>query len=199
MNGPGAGTVRYKKLTTVCIKLCILLSLLFVNFLDAAPIDTEYRLKAALIYKLTKFIEWPELPTGQTLDTFGICLLGKDQFGDALDSLSKRSVKKIPIEIHRHTQSETVDSHCQIVYISSSKRGFIDIILQSLRSRPILTLSDLDDFAEQGGILQFTTGKQRIGFTINMESARQAKLNMAAPLLDLATLIDGPAVHNAIK
>jgi hypothetical protein len=176
-----------------------LLFLLFANSLEAAPSDTEYRLKAALIYKLTKFIEWPVLPRGQKLDTFGVCLLGEDQFGDALDSLSKRSVKNAPIEIYRHAQSEAIDSHCQIVYISSSKRGFIDSILQSLRGRPILSLSDLDEFAEQGGILQFTTGKQRIGFTINMENARQAKLTIAAPLLDLATLIDEPAVNKAIK
>jgi hypothetical protein len=154
----------------------------------AAPTD-EYQLKAALIYKLTKFIEWPEAAEGRALESFGICLLGDDLFGDSLDALAKRKAKDMPIMIYRHAHSEAIDQRCQILFISDSKQAFLGSILQSLQGRPILTLGDMQGFAERGGILQFTRGKKRIGFLINLESAKQSQLTIAAPLLDLATVI----------
>lgn len=158
--------------------------------LGAAPPTAEYKLKAALIYKLTKFIEWPQLQVDQARDAFGICLLGVDNFGDALDALQERKAKELPIAVYRHTQSEAIDERCQIVFISDSKQAFMKPILQSLQARPILTLGDMEEFAVQGGILQFTRGKKRIGFLINLESAKKSQLTIAAPLLDLATLVD---------
>ncbi len=182
---------RLRVLASTCRRLCILILLTGVSaHLGAAPPTAEYKLKAALIYKLTKFIEWPQLQVDQARDAFGICLLGEDNFGDALDALQERKAKELPIAVYRHTQSEAIDERCQIVFISDSKQAFMKPILQSLQARPILTLGDMEEFAVQGGILQFTRGKKRIGFLINLESAKKSQLTIAAPLLDLATVVD---------
>jgi hypothetical protein len=181
----------FRRTTAVLTRLCVLLLLAGLSLpLFAAPPTAEYKLKAALIYKLTKFIEWPKPQQGQTVSSFGICLLGDDHFGDALDALEERKAKGKPIAVYRHSQSDAVDDSCQIVIISDSKKAFLSPILQSLQGRPILTLGDMDGFAEQGGILQFTRGKKRIGFLINLESVKAAQLTIAAPLLDLATVVD---------
>jgi hypothetical protein len=186
------------RIAAVFRPMCILLLLAGVSVnLSAAPPTAEYKLKAALIYKLTKFIDWPQSQTGNDRDDFGICLLGDDEFGDALDALEDRKAKELPITIYRHSQSEAIDNRCQIVFISDSKQAFLKPILQSLHARPILTLGDTDGFAEQGGILQFTRGKKRIGFMVNLQSAKKSQLTIAAPLLDLATVV-GAAPH-AVK
>ncbi|MCU7878979.1 MAG: YfiR family protein, partial [Candidatus Thiodiazotropha sp. (ex Lucinoma borealis)] len=108
------------------------------------------------------------------------CLLGLGRIKD---------ITRSKTHLHRLSQSDAVDTRCQIVFISESKHAFIKPILQSLQNRPILTLSDMANFAEQGGILQFTAGKKRIGFLINLKSAKQSNLTIAAPLLDLATVV----------
>lgn len=181
---------EYGLITAICMQLCMLLFLTGISLhLYAATPSSEYKLKAALIYKLTKFIEWPDQQMGQPEHNFGICLLGEDNFGEALDTLQERKVKDLPITVHRLSQSDAVDTRCQIVFISESKHAFIKPILQSLQNRPILTLSDMANFAEQGGILQFTAGKKRIGFLINLKSAKRSNLTIAAPLLDLATVV----------
>ena len=99
-------------------------------------------------------------------------------------------MKDIPIQVYRHSQSEAIGENCQIVYISESKKAFLNPILQSLAGTPILTLSDIEGFAEQGGMLQFTYLSKRIGFLINQQSAKASHLTIAAPLLDLATVVD---------
>jgi hypothetical protein len=163
------------------------------NSLATETVAPEYKLKAALIYKLTHFVSWPE----QSLDTgkgrrkiFAICILGDNPFGDVLEPLRNRNVKGAPIQIKYFDQSEDIASACQLLFISDSKRAFIQPILQLFSGQATLTLSDIDDFASQGGIIELTQGDNKIGFTINPNQARRAGLSIAAPLLDLATIVD---------
>ncbi len=168
--------------------LLLLLLLACVDLHSAGLASSEYKLKAALIYKLTRFVEWP----GDALagESFGICLLGRDDFGSALDALETREVRHKPIRIQRFVQSESVDESCQILFVSKSKRPFLGNILRTLARQPILTISDLDRFAEKGGMIEFTRGRKRIGFRINLQRANSAGLKIAAPLLELATIVE---------
>ena len=156
--------------------------------LGGGVVSPEYKLKAALLYKLTRFIEWPEL--AKKYSTFGICLLGRDDFGNALDALESRKVEQRPIRIHRFVQSEAVDERCQILFISESKRPFLKPILRTLSRYPILTIGDVEKFAELGGMIEFTRGHKRIGFRINLKQANAVGLKIAAPLLELATIVE---------
>ncbi|WP_456373662.1 YfiR family protein [Thiolapillus sp.] len=169
--------------------LLILLMLLPATIGSAALVSSEYRLKAALIYKLTRFVEWPDAKN-QTEEDFGICILGRDDFGGALDALEKRTVNEHPIRIHRFVQSEAVDARCQILFISESKRPFLRKILRFVSQYPVLTISDMEGFARRGGMIEFTQGEKRIGFRINLGQAVSAGLKIAAPLLDLAAIIE---------
>ncbi|MES9829554.1 MAG: YfiR family protein [Candidatus Thiodiazotropha sp.] len=177
--------------------VCILLLTAIPLSSHAGRSLSEYRLKAALIYRLTKFVEWPVLYLNQHQRSFGVCLLGEDEFGNALDELEERKVRGLPISVYRFSQSGDINKQCQIVFISNSKRAFVRQILQRMQGIPILTLSDMAEFAEQGGMLQFTTGKNRIGFIINLESAKQSSLTIAAPLVELSTVVN--AGHETIK
>lgn len=168
------------------VALLLLLSPMQIE--SAGLVSSEYKLKAALIYKLTRFVEWPaEAGSG---DSFGICLLGRDDFGSALDALESRTVGDKPIRIQRFVQSEAVNRSCQILFISESKRPFLRTILNSLAHLPLLTIGDVDQFAEKGGMIELTRGRKRIGFRINLQRANRAGLKIAAPLLELATIVE---------
>ena len=171
--------------------LCLLLLCsLSVQGYAEESVSTEYQLKAALIYKLAKFIEWPDGTHALAAKHFKICILGEDHFGSAIDALEKRKLKDMPIRIQRFNQSEAIDSGCKVLYVSKMKRPFLHSILKNINKLPILTLSDMEGFADEGGIIQFTRGKKRIGFQINQGRARDSGLTIAAPLLDLSTIVD---------
>lgn len=159
-----------------------------MHAISGNPSSAEYKLKAALLYKLTKFVEWPKQDAGAAERPFGLCVLGEDHFGSALNALEERKVVGRAISIRRLEQSEAVTGNCDLVFISNSKQAFLGSILQTLAARPILSVGDIENFAEQGGIIQFTTGK-RIGFKINIKHAKLSGLKIAAPLLQLATIV----------
>ena len=170
--------------------VCLLLALILLpECLLAAPATDEYKFKAVLIYKLTKFVEWPDSIPGRNGGSFDICLLGDDVFGSNLDILEGRMAAGQPVRVRRFSQSVSVDSHCHILFISSSKQAFLNSILNKLRDQPILTLGDSEGFAEQGGMIQFVRDNNRFGFKINLESAKRSGLLIAAPLLDLSTVV----------
>ncbi len=160
---------------------------------SAGPGASEYALKAALIYKLTRFVRWPDGRDRRPDDTFGVCLLGRDDFGPALDALEGRTVNGLPITIHRFSQSREINRNCQMLFISDSKKAFVGPITGTLADQAVLTIGDCSGFAERGGMIQFVRHGRRVGFRINLHRAQEAGLKVAAPLLQLATIVkDSP-------
>jgi len=170
----------------ICLTV-LCLGLLTSFFAAANPVAEEYKLKAALVYKLAKFITWPERE-GET-NKFGICVLGRDDFGPALSALEGRRLGEKTITIHRFAQSSGIRDDCRIVFVSRSKKAFITDIARTLGTRPILTVGDSRDFAAQGGMIELTLEGGRIGFRINLARAEQAGLKIAAPLLGIARIV----------
>ncbi len=150
--------------------------------------STEYQLKSVLLYKLTRFVDWPQNESN-AVGSFKICVLGRDDFGRSLDALEKYKVKGAPIKVSRFTLSEQVDMSCRILFISDSKQPFIREITRQLEAYPILTVGDSDQFAEQGGMIQFVMKQRKIGFQINLQKVSDCKLKIAAPLLQMSTIV----------
>ena len=60
------------------------------------------------------------------------------------------------------------------------------------RRAAILTVSDGDGFASQGGIIQFFTDKNRIRIRINLDAAEAANLTISSKLLRVAEVVRTP-------
>jgi len=170
----------------------VFLLLVLARPAPAGAAASEYALKAALMYKLTRFVRWPDGRDHRPDNTFGVCLLGRDDFGPALDALQGRTVNGLPITVHRFSQSREINRDCQMLFISDSKKAFVGPITGTLADQAVLTIGDCSGFAEGGGMIQFVHHGRRVGFRINLHRVREAGLKVAAPLLQLATIVDGP-------
>jgi len=76
---------------------------------------------------------------------------------------------------------------CQALFISASEKSRMSDIVAELKSRPVLTVSEVDGFAERGGgMVNLVAGQNRINMEINREVASQARLSISSQLLKLA-------------
>jgi hypothetical protein len=75
---------------------------------------------------------------------------------------------------------------CQMLFISSSERHRLQVLLPEAHRRGILTVSDMRDFARLGGIFSLLTIDNRIVFDLNLSSADKASLAFSSHLLKLA-------------
>ena len=148
----------------------------------AEPPAREYSLKAAFIYHLSQFIDWP---AGDENRAFRICVLGADPFGDSLKALEKRSHKNQAIEIY-FPQSMLQARECHIIYLAQELRGSTASILAQLRDYGVLTVSSLPGFIDQGGMVGFVLEDGKVRLEINAGATRRAKFKLSAKLLEVA-------------
>lgn len=145
---------------------------------------SEYQVKAAFLYNFAKFVEWPALANPAFPIT--MCVLGKDPFGKALESVMEgKTVNGRPIVIRR-TNDLAVARSCQVLFLSASEAGRAGEIVKGLRDASVLTVSDLDRFTEAGGVIALVMEGQRVRFRINSKAAAFANLKISSKLLQLA-------------
>ncbi len=167
----------------------LLLSSVFVAGSAWAAEFDEYAVKAAYLYNFAKFVEWPPETFATDDAPLRICVAGDNPFGDALASLSGKKVASHPVEV-RVIPATANFNPCHIVFISRSEQGRFKALLTKLHHLPILTVSDIGDFAKADGIIGLIEADQRIRFNINLPVARQAGLKLSSQLLKLANIVE---------
>lgn len=140
----------------------------------------ETKVKAAYLYHLIKFVEWPS-PSGEA---FRVCVHGSETIGGMLGELSNRQVRDRPLKI----EIEGDPARCQLLYIGRGDKDLPDLLART-RRLPILTVSDADEFARRGGIVGFYSEAGKIRLEINPEAARAANLRISAKLMELARTV----------
>ncbi len=154
-----------------------------------APAASEFDVKAAYLYNLGKFVEWPEPALAH--DSFAICVLGRDPFGPILDAtLDGQTLKGKPAVARRIARVQDA-AGCRTLFISASQRAHLPHILAAVSGMPVLTVSDIEGFAARGGMLQFVLDDRRLRFESNMASAASAGLTLNAQLLQVAKSVRG--------
>ena len=143
----------------------------------------EYDVKAAILYNLLKFVEWPADAFAAANTPVAICVLGADPFGALLDdSVRGHQVGGRGIVVRRLTE---VAPGCHVLFISLSETRRLSMILDRLRTMSVLTVGEQEQFVDGGGIIELRT-EDRVRFAINVEAADRARLRLSARLLMLA-------------
>ncbi len=149
----------------------------------------EYEVKAAFLFNFTKFVEWPESSFGDPQAPIVLGIIGDDPFGDNLARIiAEQKVQGRGLIIRKENLGD--DLHrCHVLFVSASERLHSAQILSSIQSASVLTVSDMDGFAEAGGVIQFVMQENRVRFVVNLDAATQDKLRLSAKLLALARVI----------
>jgi hypothetical protein len=156
---------------------------------DAAP-PSEYQLKAVFLYNFAQFVEWPAEAFPSSKAPFVIGVVGEDPFGEDLDAAVRgESVMGHPLVVKRYRSIRDVEP-CQILFIGASELSRLDRILGSLERRAVLTVSDIDQSAERGAVIQFTNVQNRLRLRINVAAAKAAGLTISSKLLRPAEIVE---------
>jgi hypothetical protein len=147
---------------------------------------TEYEVKATYLYNFIRFVEWPEKVTQAQSGSFVICVLGKDPFGPALNAIlaDEATAGKTVVAQRIPTPQDAVN--CRVLFISSSESTRLKQILATLGEASVLTVSELPEFTQRGGMVQFVSEGNRVRFEVNLASAEHAGLTLSSELLKVA-------------
>ncbi|MBL7960553.1 YfiR family protein [bacterium] len=148
-----------------------------------------HKIQAAFIYNFIDFVKWPENFNKNSGAQITIGILGRDNFGNAFDEVDGTTVHGKTLKIRKSDRLEDL-SDCWILFVASSESRQLEHILKSVAGKPILTVSDIDDFTRYGGMIQFypveINGAMKVRFDVNKQRADQAGLSISYQLLSLA-------------
>jgi hypothetical protein len=149
----------------------------------------EYRVKAAFLFNFAKFVEWPAHAFKTSTDPIAICVVGQNLFGSALnDAVSGKTVDGRTFLV-RQISGDQPTTGCQILFISSSERKRFHAILAEIKTTGVLTVGEAEDFAADGGIINFRIEAGRVCLQVNVDAADQARLRISSKLLSLAQIV----------
>ncbi len=164
------------------------LALLVAGTGVAAP-PTEYQLKAAFLLNFARYVEWPaaRLVPGAPIR---ICVVGRDPFGAALAAIDGRQAQGHDVRV-RVLEAADPAADCHVVFIAESEEKRVAVLLRNLAGKAVLTVSDIDGFAEAGGALGLVNEDDRVRFDINVGTLQRENLKASAQLLRLGRTLIG--------
>ena len=134
--------------------------------------EQEYRIKAAFMYNYIKFIDWPkEKVAGSNSITIGI--IGKNPFGKAFEPLKNKRIKDKKVIIKQFKGIEEsklsekqieVIKKCYVLFVCRSEIKHLKEILKSVKGHSILTVGDMKDFLESGGVINLIMEDKKVRF-----------------------------------
>lgn len=178
---------RYRtKLLPERMMLALLLALIgnLVTTEVRAQSADEYQVKAAFIFNFAKFVDWPTDALGNAADLV-VGVVGDDPFGGALDRLNGNVANGRRLRIKRLRAGDNLKV-CQILFISNSEGRNLRKIMDSLRGSSVLTIGEMPQFNQSGGMIRFVVHNAKVRFEINAAAAGEARLRISSKLLALS-------------
>lgn len=146
--------------------------------------DRHGEVKAAFLYNLAKFVQWP--PSADRSDPLVVGVIGNDFFSNVLDRLvSGKSVQGRPIVVRRLRKGDDL-GECRIVFVGALEARHTADILLRVQAAGVLTVGEAPDFLRDGGHVRFYVENNDVRIQINVAGANQAGLKISSQLLTLA-------------
>jgi hypothetical protein len=158
---------------------------------SGSEIARAVEVKAGLFYQFAKFTNWPGAKTETPLV---FCVVGDDKVATVVsDVVRGMSVAQRTLEVRRSPDRGRW-RECHLLFLADAGSQHWTGELRSLRTQPVLTVSDSKGFARSGGIIELYVHEGKMRFVINRDAADDSGLRLASQLLHLAdTIRDGHA------
>ena len=158
-----------------------------------SPEDLEAKVKSAFLLNFARYVEWPPGAFAQPTSPVVIGVLGQDLLGRNLDTtVEGKMVESHPVQVKRGRRLADIGT-CHVLFVCPSERDRVRTIATALEGKPVLLVSDMEDFTQLGGMIQLK--KTRLGtmrFEIDKAAADRAGLKISSKLLRLAENLRQP-------
>lgn len=168
--------------------LLLALALLFLPAMvvgQEPPVESPHKIEAAFLRNFAHYVTWPGHAFPDSRSPWHIGVLGRDPFGDVLEStLRGRSVAGRSFAVFRGDSLDKLPP-CQIIYIAHEQPALRRTALAELKDKPVLTVGDAPEFLREGGIIRFNVG-DRVRMSINLDQAKAASLTIQTRMLEVS-------------
>jgi hypothetical protein len=150
----------------------------------------ELQVKAAFLYNFAKFVEWPsDTRSAGPGGSLAFCVFGDEPLFSALtQSLVGKTINGRAL-IARQVGGPQGVQGCDIAFIGAAEKKRMDEVLDAFTGAGVLSISELDQFARRGGMIQLTRKANRFQFAVNIDAVNRNGVRISSRLLQLAEVV----------
>ena len=150
---------------------------------------SEYQVKAKYLYNLARFVDWPEHTFADSNSSYIIGILGEDPFGIDLEkTVEGKKVKGRNFSVKRFKNCTHLE-FCHILFINLGNPRKLHEAIKKIDDKNILTVGDTENFAHNGGIINFIIKEKKIRFQVNLQAAETSDIQISSKILRQADII----------
>lgn len=169
--------------------LLLILILMWGSSSPAAESAPELPLvKAAMVYNMVKYVDWPADAFAREDSPLLICSAGGGSMTSAMDSLRGKQLKGRQVEVRPVTGGGEIRS-CHVLVLGDMEHAVMQSFITRAQRHSVLTVSDRNRFTRQGGVVGFYPQGNKLRFEINIETAQEHFLKISSQLLKLARIV----------
>jgi hypothetical protein len=175
--------------------------------LPAKDVDRATAIKAGMVLNFIRYTDWPAAAFAAPEDPIVIGMVGDGEMGVAVKrALLEQRVRGRALEVRQIPSLKAPPGRTAIadadleafaarvravhaVFICDSEREALDQILRRLGDSDVLTVSDIDSFAQRGGMLGLTIRRKRVAVEANPAKIQKTSLKVSSQLLRLAQTV----------
>jgi len=150
-----------------------------------APGTRERQIRAALVYKVSRFVTWPETALPER-GPFTFCHVSDDPTAQVLAGIEGRSIQNRRTRMRR---LDAVDARaiigCNLLYVTGTSVLPMEVITTAVEAATLLVVDGPREGSE-AGMVQLVSQDNRMGLVVDLAMVRNARLRIDSTLLQLA-------------
>lgn len=175
----------------------------------AQPVDPERiaAVKAGMVVNFIRYTTWPEGAFADEAAPIVLSVVGETEIDEALGRavegvlINGRRIEIRHVEYPPPAEGASAPAaadveafydklrESQAVFFGAGETDRIEELLEAVKDSNVLTASDIDDFAEKGGMLGLTIRDRRVAFDANEGEIKEADLQVSSQVLKLARVV----------
>lgn len=161
---------------------------------------TDVQAKLVIIHSfLGQYAAWPGTYALDERTDVTLCSIGRDEVTQVLPMMENASTSRLRVHVRRSVAPEQFNQ-CHILYLAQSRQAEMPVLLQRASRYPLLTVSSIPQFVEQGGMVglesevkyQGTFEKHYVRYSLNLKATQAVGINIHPDALELARKVVRP-------
>lgn len=152
----------------------------------------DYHVKAAFILNFPNFITWPiKLDDAKNI----ICTFSADAVADSIETLlasAQMAERKARVSFFRNPD---IDMHCDLAFVGIDAESLVKEISAMQKLSKTLIVSDIDNYAVDGGMIELALVDTRIQVILNREVMNSHGFIVDSRLMQLTTQVGTSATQ----
>ena len=146
-------------------------------------------LKAAIVYNILLFVDWPTDAAPAPGSSLVLCIDPASPLNTPLKSLVGRPIHARRLELHELAAGES-PRRCHALFLDAGGRNPAPALRRQLKGLPVLVIGDEPGGADSPVAIHLDEAEGRMAFDVDMPAVKQARLQLSSRLLRLARRVN---------